>query len=55
MSRRVTISTLNAMKAEREKFVMMTAYDATFSRLISDAGVVRHVGNTDRNRGVVPL
>ena len=38
MSRRVTISTFNAMKAEREKFVMMTAYDATFSRLISDAG-----------------
>ena len=38
MSKRVTISTLNKMKAEREKFVMITAYDATFARLVSDAG-----------------
>jgi 3-methyl-2-oxobutanoate hydroxymethyltransferase len=35
---KVTISTLNKMKAEGEKFVCMTAYDATFARLISDAG-----------------
>ena len=26
------------MKERREKFVMMTAYDATFARLISEAG-----------------
>jgi len=38
MSRRVTIATLNGMKERREKFVMMTAYDATFARLISEAG-----------------
>ena len=38
MDKRITISTLNKMKAEREKFVMMTAYDSTFSRLISEAG-----------------
>jgi len=38
MSKRVTISTLNKMKTEREKFVMITAYDATFARLVSDAG-----------------
>lgn len=35
---KVTISTLDKMKAEGEKFVCITAYDATFSRLISDAG-----------------
>ncbi len=35
---RVTISTLNAMKAAGEKFVMITAYDATFARLVSEAG-----------------
>lgn len=34
----VTISTLNKMKAEGEKFVCLTAYDATFSRLVSEAG-----------------
>ena len=38
MSDKITIGTLNRMKADGEKFVMMTAYDATFSRLISDAG-----------------
>lgn len=38
MSKRVTISTLDAMKAAGEKFVMITAYDATFARLVSDAG-----------------
>lgn len=35
---RVTISTLEAMKAAGEKFVMITAYDATFARLVSEAG-----------------
>jgi len=35
---KITISTLDKMKAEGEKFVCITAYDATFSRLISDAG-----------------
>ena len=38
MSKRVTISTLNKMKAAGEKFVMITAYDATFARLVSEAG-----------------
>lgn len=38
MSKRVTISTLDAMKAAGEKFVMITAYDATFAHLISEAG-----------------
>lgn len=34
----ITISTLNKMKAAGEKFVCLTAYDATFSRLVSEAG-----------------
>lgn len=38
MSKRVTISTLDAMKAAGEKFVMITAYDATFAQLVSEAG-----------------
>lgn len=38
MSQSVTISTLDRMKAEGEKFVMITAYDATFARLVSEAG-----------------
>ncbi|MCB1841490.1 MAG: 3-methyl-2-oxobutanoate hydroxymethyltransferase [Halioglobus sp.] len=33
-----TISTLDVMKAAGEKFVCITSYDATFTRLISDAG-----------------
>ena len=33
-----TISTLDKMKAEGEKFVCITAYDATFTRLISEVG-----------------
>lgn len=33
-----TISTLDKMKAAGEKFVCITAYDATFSRLISEVG-----------------
>ncbi|WP_439107265.1 3-methyl-2-oxobutanoate hydroxymethyltransferase [Congregibacter sp.] len=35
---KVTISTLDKMKASGEKFVCITAYDATFARLISEAG-----------------
>jgi 3-methyl-2-oxobutanoate hydroxymethyltransferase len=35
---KITISTLDKMKAEGEKFVCITAYDATFSHLISEAG-----------------
>ena len=35
---KVTISTLNKKKASGEKFVCITAYDATFSRIISEAG-----------------
>lgn len=33
-----TISTLDKMKAAGEKFVCITAYDATFARLVSEAG-----------------
>ena len=35
---KVTISTLEKMKAAGEKFVCITAYDATFARLVSEAG-----------------
>ena len=35
----VTIRTLNKRKQDGEKFSMLTAYDATFARLISEAGV----------------
>lgn len=35
---KITISTLDKMKANGDKFVCITAYDATFSRIISDAG-----------------
>ncbi|MCB1675254.1 MAG: 3-methyl-2-oxobutanoate hydroxymethyltransferase [Halioglobus sp.] len=35
---KITISTLEKKKAAREKFVCITAYDATFARVISEAG-----------------
>ncbi len=35
---KITISTLGKLKAAGEKFVCITAYDATFARLISEAG-----------------
>jgi 3-methyl-2-oxobutanoate hydroxymethyltransferase len=35
---KITISTLDKMKTVGEKFVCITAYDATFSRIISEAG-----------------
>ena len=35
---KITISTLQKMKSRREKFVCITAYDATFARIISEAG-----------------
>ncbi|QIB64872.1 3-methyl-2-oxobutanoate hydroxymethyltransferase [Kineobactrum salinum] len=35
---KITISTLDKMKAAGEKFACITAYDATFSRLVSEAG-----------------
>ena len=35
---KVTISTLDKMKDSGEKFVCVTAYDATFSRIISEVG-----------------
>ncbi len=35
---KVTISTLKKMKASGDKFVCITAYDATFARLVSEAG-----------------
>ena len=36
--RKITISTLQQMKSQGEKFVCITAYDATFARIISEAG-----------------
>ena len=38
MSERITISDLNAMKTSGDKFVMVTAYDSTFAKLVSEAG-----------------
>ena len=35
---KVTISTLEKMKSAGERFVCITAYDATFARLVSEAG-----------------
>ncbi len=35
---KVTVSTLKKMKASGEKFVCITAYDATFARLVGEAG-----------------
>jgi len=35
---KITISTLEKMKAAGEKFTCITAYDATFARLVSEAG-----------------
>jgi len=35
---KVTISTLGKMKAAGERFVCITAYDATFARLVDEAG-----------------
>lgn len=35
---KITLSTLNKMKTEGEKFVCITAYDSTFARLVSEAG-----------------
>ncbi len=35
---KVTIGTLDKLKAAGEKFVCITAYDATFARVISEAG-----------------
>ena len=35
---KITISSLDKMKAAGEKFVCITAYDATFARLVSEAG-----------------
>lgn len=35
---KITISTLDKMKAAGEKFVCITSYDATFARIISEAG-----------------
>ena len=34
----VTVNTLQALKAAGEKFCCITAYDATFARLVSEAG-----------------
>ncbi|MEM1113770.1 MAG: 3-methyl-2-oxobutanoate hydroxymethyltransferase [Pseudomonadota bacterium] len=35
---KITISTLKQMKADGEKFVCITAYDATFAHMVSQAG-----------------
>jgi len=38
-SRPVTVRTLAAMKARGEKFAVLTAYDATFARVLEESGV----------------
>src|SRR5690242_16707379 len=38
-TQKVTIHTLQAMKERGERIAMLTAYDATFARLLDDAGV----------------
>ncbi|MDF3054926.1 MAG: panB [Gammaproteobacteria bacterium] len=44
---RITLSHLKKMKARHEKIAMLTGYDATFSKLLSDAGLdVILVGDT---------
>ena len=35
----VTVTTLQAMKQAREKFAVITTYDATFARLVEEAGI----------------
>lgn len=35
----ISIATLRAMKANGEKFAVLTAYDSTFARLAEDAGI----------------
>ena len=37
-TQRVTIHTLRGMKERGEKIAMLTAYDATFARLLDDSG-----------------
>ena len=37
-TQRVTIHTLRQMKERGEKIAMLTAYDATFARLLDDGG-----------------
>src|SRR6186713_2726834 len=37
-TRRVTIHTLRQMKERGERIAMLTAYDATFARLLDEAG-----------------
>lgn len=39
LTKKVTLSTLNQMTSEGEKFTCLTAYDYTFAKLISDCGV----------------
>jgi 3-methyl-2-oxobutanoate hydroxymethyltransferase len=36
---KVTLNTLNAYKKTGEKFAVLTAYDATFAKVVSEAGV----------------
>ncbi|MDH5592917.1 MAG: 3-methyl-2-oxobutanoate hydroxymethyltransferase, partial [Gammaproteobacteria bacterium] len=37
--KKITLTTLRNMKQAGEKFACLTAYDATFARLLDDAGV----------------
>ncbi|WP_286888146.1 3-methyl-2-oxobutanoate hydroxymethyltransferase, partial [Pseudoalteromonas sp. ESRF-bin5] len=36
---KITVSTLNKMKAENNKITALTAYDASFAKLFHDNGV----------------
>ena len=39
MNKTVTVRTLQSMKAKGERITMLTAYDATFARLLDEAGI----------------
>jgi 3-methyl-2-oxobutanoate hydroxymethyltransferase len=36
---KITLGTLNALKAKGERFSSVTAYDATFAEIASSAGI----------------
>lgn len=39
LSKKITIKSLQAAKSEKQKFAMVTSYDATFARLSEEAGI----------------
>ena len=39
MTKRVTVKTIRSMKQQGEKIVSLTAYDASFAKIIDEQGV----------------